>query len=125
MALGRIIKKWFSSEDKEPDVTEQTFGNVIKFRVGSTVNISPAFTVMVDENSMFGTFFGSEDFSSLVVNTVLSFEFDGLKVFRLYCGNLGGETPALVQLQEDAEGSESFMLFLLTQDIAIQDEDCR
>ena len=117
--IARIFGKWFSSDDETVDVTEQTFGSVTKFRVGSTVSISTAFTYMLPQELALVHHVKSMDLSALIVDTILSFDFDGIKVFRLYCRN----PDCIVQVQEEAHGKVSYMVFFLTQDIALQDED--
>ena len=117
--LSRIFSKWFSSDNENDDVTQTTFGNVVKFRVGSTVSIGATFTIMLNDGLFFKEHFGNEDLSAMIVDTVLSFDFDGTKVYRLYCRN----PECMVQLQEEPHERVSYMLFFLTQDIPLQDQN--
>ena len=115
--VQRIFGKWLSSDDEE-HITDKTFGNMVKFRVGSTVSISDAFSIMVGDSLQFKQMFKDHDFSSMIVTTVLSFKFDGATVYRLYC-----ENPAtMLQIHEGAAGV-TYMLFILTQETAFQDEE--
>lgn len=116
--LGRLIKKIFSRESKEEDVTERKFGNIVTFRIGGLVSVSPTFILMLDDASMFKANFGDTDFSSMMITTILSFNFDNMKVYRLYCAN----PDCMIQINEEANGTVTQMLFMLTQEIAIQDE---
>ena len=117
--IARIFGKWFSNEEETVDVTELTFGSVTKFRVGSTVSISTAFTYMLPENLALVKHVKSMDLSSMIVDTILSLKIDGTQIYRLYCRN----PECMVQVEEEAHGKVSYMVFFLTQDIALQDKD--
>ena len=117
--LGRLLKKVFSRETKEEDVTERKFGNIVTFRIGGLVSIKPTFVLMLDDASMFKANFGETDFSSMMITTILSFSFENMMVYRLYCAN----PNCIVQINEEANGTATHMLFMLTQEIAIQDEE--
>jgi hypothetical protein len=54
----------------------------------------------------------------MIVTTVLSFKFDGATVYRLYC-----ENPATMLQIHEGVGGVTYMLFILTQDTAFQDEE--
>ena len=117
--IAKIFGKWFSSDEETVDVTDLTFGSIVKFRVGSTVSISTAFTYMLPEELALVQHVKNMDLSSLIVDTILSFDHDGIKIFRLYCRN----PDCIVQVQEEAHGKVSYMVFFLTQDIALQDKE--
>jgi len=115
--LQRIFGKWLSSDKDEEHVTDKTFGNMVKFRVGSTVSISDVFSIMVDDSLQFKQMFKDHDFGSMIVTTILSFKFDGSTVYRLYCEN----PETMLQIVE-GKGGPSYMLFIMTQETALQDE---
>lgn len=113
--IGRMFKKWFKKE--EEDVTEKSFGNVLSFRIGSQVAVSPVFMELLDDESVFKQKFGDTDFTGMVVNTILSFTLDHTKVYRLYCEN----PEAMVQITESGSHAE-VMLFILTGETGFRNE---
>jgi hypothetical protein len=115
--LTKLVKKTFSREDKEESVTEAKFGNA-GFRIGGLLAISPTFTLMLDDSSMFKDAHGDTDLSSMIINTILSFKFEGITSYRLYCDN----PQCMVQVTEEANGVASYMLFMLTQEVNLDEE---
>jgi hypothetical protein len=115
--LRRMLGKMFSGGDKEESVTEAKFGNA-GFRIGGLLAISPTFTLMLDDSSMFKDAHGDTDFSSMIISTILSFKFEGITIYRLYCDN----PQCMVQVSEEANGSASYMLFMLTQEVNLDEE---
>ena len=116
--IKRILSKWFSCDDNEPDITEKTYGNMVKFRIGSTVSISDAFSIMQDDSLLFKKLYKDHDFSAMIVTTILSFKFDGATVYRLYCEN----PQTMLQIHEGIDGP-SYMLFLLSEEVVMQTEE--
>lgn len=124
--IKRLLTKLFSRKETENDITEKEFGNVVKFRIGSTVSLSQSFLVMIEDELLFSKLFETNqitDLNDMIVDTILSYQLDGLTLYRLYCSCIGSEHGALVQIQEEQNGSVSYMVFLLTQETALQDED--
>lgn len=108
-----LVKRMFGKKmaDEEENVAEKVFGNIFKFRIGSPVTIKRFVTDLFPEDTLFNQVSG-EGFEQLSVASIASFEFDGAKIYRLFCEN----PNCVVQIHEESDDEASVMLFILTQE---------
>lgn len=120
MKLIALIRNMFSAKRKQKesdDITKKVFGNVVKFRLGSTVSISDSLLLTLREDSAIKEIVGDASLSSMTVRAIFEFTFDGLKVYRLHCTN----PDCIVQIQETAyNGMCEYMIFFLVNETYYQ-----
>lgn len=122
MAFDLVKRMIGRKREEEVNVAEKVFGNIDKFRVGSSISISGHILDLFPEGTLFGTA-NNADYSSLIVETILSFTFDGQKFWRLYCTPIGSGEDCIIQIQEGAKGEAFYMIFLLTQEEGVTEQD--
>lgn len=114
--IGKMFARWFGG--KEEDATENTFGSVLPLRVGNGFSVSPVFTTLLADGSLFKELFPADTFQNLTVETVLSYELDGSNIYRLHFTTC----DHIVQIQETNGGQDIEVVLLgLVADVGFRD----